>query len=182
MRKKRVKIGKFKTVFKGITFEVRQARTVLPSGRKVIFERAIRPSATRALAFDNKGRLLLVREFRPRQGKYLWGIPGGRIDKGETPRQATQRELQEEAGVKAKRLALFHFEDMSQSIEMKSYAYIATGLTPATLHADDGEDVIVVPTPLKKAVRMVLDGEINGKSLGYLILKLYALRKKFRLR
>ncbi len=182
MRKKRVKIGKFKTVFKGIIYEVRQARTILPSGRRVIFERAIRPPAAGVLAFDKKGQLLLVREFRPRQKKYLWGIPGGRIDKGETPRQAAQRELQEEAGVKAKRLVLFHSEDMSQSLECKRYAYIATGLIPATPHADDGEDIIVVPTQLKKAVRMVLNGKISGRGLGFFILKLYALRKKFRLK
>lgn len=182
MRKRRVKIGKFKRVFKGVIFEVRQACTVLPSGRRVIFERARRPSAAGVLAFDKNGRLLLVREFRHRQKKYLWGIPGGRVDKGETPRQAAQRELQEEAGVNAKRLVLFHSEDMSQSLEWRRYTYIATGLISTPLPHDDGEDITVVPTPLGKAVRMVLRGEIKSQGLGFLILKLYALRKKFRLK
>jgi 8-oxo-dGTP pyrophosphatase MutT (NUDIX family) len=55
--------------------------------------------STRALAVCYRStsdgvEILLVRSRRG-----LWTIPGGRIDRGETPEQAAVRELREEAGI-----------------------------------------------------------------------------------
>ena len=51
---------------------------------------------------DDRGRILLVRQYRlPAQG-YLWELPAGRVDQGETFLQAARRELKEETGYTAK--------------------------------------------------------------------------------
>ena len=51
-----------------------------------------------AVVRDDAGRVLLVlRANEPSRG--LWSIPGGRIEPGETPRDAAAREVREETGL-----------------------------------------------------------------------------------
>lgn len=69
-------------------------------------EKRIIPTVN-ALISNNDGKILLVKrskENRTNQGK--WQVPGGKIDFGETPEQAMQRELTEEIGCKPTSLDL----------------------------------------------------------------------------
>jgi ADP-ribose pyrophosphatase YjhB (NUDIX family) len=51
-----------------------------------------------AVVHDDARRLLIVqRGHHPHRG--LWSLPGGRIEPGESPEQAVQREVREETGV-----------------------------------------------------------------------------------
>ena len=57
------------------------------------------------VAIDREGRLLLIRRKNPPYaGRYA--LPGGFVDVGETVEDACRRELMEETGIKAGRLAL----------------------------------------------------------------------------
>jgi 8-oxo-dGTP diphosphatase len=61
--------------------------------------------ATDCVVFDARGRVLLIRRGSPPfKGKYA--LPGGFVDIGESVEDACRRELMEETGVKAGRLAL----------------------------------------------------------------------------
>ncbi len=53
-----------------------------------------------ALIFNSAGQLLLV---KPRY-KGHWSIPGGIVEKDESPRQACLREVKEEIGIKLKKV------------------------------------------------------------------------------
>lgn len=55
------------------------------------------------MAVDERGRILLVRQYRLPARAYLWELPAGRVDAGETPLQAARRELKEETGYRAKK-------------------------------------------------------------------------------
>lgn len=57
-----------------------------------------RPVA-RVLVLDPGNRVLLLFDDRDEEGGAFWYPPGGRIEEGETPQQAAQRELREEIGV-----------------------------------------------------------------------------------
>jgi 8-oxo-dGTP pyrophosphatase MutT (NUDIX family) len=179
--KKRVKVGKYKTVFRGVTFEVKQAKAVFHSGKVKTFERAYRQPSVAVLAIDGKGRLLLNREYRTKYGGYRWRLFAGKVNKGEKPIVAAQRELREEAGVRAKKLKLFHVADSGQSLEWKRYTYVATGLTPAPLKGDEDEDITVVPASLNDAMKMVRAGKLENEFLSYLIFRLYNERKKWKI-
>jgi ADP-ribose pyrophosphatase YjhB (NUDIX family) len=54
------------------------------------------PSAAAALIFDNADHILLIREG---SGRKRYGLPGGVIESGESPRTATVREAHEELGL-----------------------------------------------------------------------------------
>jgi len=58
-----------------------------------------RPAVGIAL-FNNDGQVFLGRRKKA-SGPYVWQMPQGGIDKGEKPRQAALRELEEETGVSA---------------------------------------------------------------------------------
>jgi 8-oxo-dGTP diphosphatase len=61
----------------------------------------VRPvAAVGAIAFDQRGRVLLVQRGRP-PGAGLWTVPGGRIEPGETAAEACAREVAEETGLLA---------------------------------------------------------------------------------
>lgn len=57
-----------------------------------------------AVAINEDGKILLVKEYNHPVGKEMWQFPGGFIDADETPTEAAKRELAEEGGVKAKHL------------------------------------------------------------------------------
>lgn len=169
----RIRVGRYKTVFKGRIFTVKQARAVLPDGSRRTYERAFRAPTVVILALDGKGRLLLTREYRLQQKRYLWRVPTGRVEPEENPRSAAQRELMEEAGFAAKGLRLFYRTGVTGSVEWIKYFYIATKLHKRKLDAGEYEDIKVVPTPLSKAYEMVVQGKIESESISLAIAKLY---------
>lgn len=53
------------------------------------------------LAID--GKLLLLQRASNKLEPGRWGVPGGKLEKGETPEQAAARELSEETGISLER-------------------------------------------------------------------------------
>lgn len=56
------------------------------------------PILAASAAVFRDGKVLIARRVAP---PALWSLPGGRIEKGESPAQAAERELYEETGVEA---------------------------------------------------------------------------------
>ena len=180
--KKRVKIGKYKTVFKGEIFTVLQAPAIFPGGRKATFERVCRDASVIILALDDKSRLLLIREYRIARKRYEWFLPAGRADKpGETPLMAAKREFREETKLIAKNMKLFYRTGWGNSLRWEKYYYIATNLKPDPhpLAGDEDQDITIVPTLLSKAYKMALRGDIHKDDLAYSIIRLYQTRQKW---
>ena len=79
---------------------------------------------------DSQKRVLLVRQYRLPALQYLWELPAGRVDPGETPLQAARRELAEETGYRARKLQkLVAFWPSPGFLAEKMTIYLATGLT-----------------------------------------------------
>ncbi|MFF4404122.1 (deoxy)nucleoside triphosphate pyrophosphohydrolase [Streptomyces sp. NPDC001262] len=55
-------------------------------------------------AVFDRGRLLAARRSAPPELAGRWELPGGKLEPGETPREALVRELREELGVEAEPL------------------------------------------------------------------------------
>lgn len=79
---------------------------------------------------DEKNRVLLVRQYRLPALRYLWELPAGRVDPGETVLQAARRELMEETGYRARKMTkLVDFWASPGFLAEKMTVYLATGLT-----------------------------------------------------
>jgi ADP-ribose pyrophosphatase len=111
-------------------FYVTQDVALDPDGFEI--KRAIvqHPGSAVVMPVDKKKRVLLVRQYRLPALKYLWELPAGRVDAGETPLQAARRELAEETGYRARKfekLAVFY--PSPGFLAEKMTIYIAHGLT-----------------------------------------------------
>ena len=89
------------------------------------------------MAVDKKNRVMLVRQYRLPANQYLWELPAGKIDEGETVLQAAKRELIEETGLRAKKWKkLVVVLSQPGYVEEKMTIFLATDLTEGEVAAD----------------------------------------------
>ncbi|MBI4904508.1 MAG: NUDIX hydrolase [Acidobacteria bacterium] len=84
-------------------FTVSENRLIDPAGHKIDRILVEHQGSTVALPTDGNGNVLLVRQYRFPARAYMWELPAGKIDPGESALQAAKRELIEETGYRAKR-------------------------------------------------------------------------------
>ena len=93
--------------------------------------------------------VLLVREYAVGLEQYTLQFPAGRIDAGETPEEAANRELMEEVGHGAKALTVLKKTAISPSYSSaQSYLVLAEDLYLKQLQGDEPESLEVVRWPL----------------------------------
>jgi ADP-ribose pyrophosphatase len=82
------------------------------------------------MAVNEKNRVMLVRQYRLPANQFLWELPAGKSDEGETVAQAAKRELIEETGLRAKKWKkLVSFFPSPGFLEEKMTIFLATELT-----------------------------------------------------
>jgi ADP-ribose diphosphatase len=116
--------------------------------------------------------VLLVREYAAGVHRYELGLVKGRIDAGETPLQAADRELKEEAGHGARSLRVLRMLSMSPSyMTQQTHLVVARDLYPERLPGDEPEDLEVVPWKLDALHELMLREDCSeGRSLAALFI------------
>jgi ADP-ribose pyrophosphatase len=90
------------TPFVGNKTSVRTDDVVMPDGSVARRDYQVHPGSVAVLALDEEDRVLVLKQYRHPVAMKLWEIPAGLLDiPGENPLHAAQRELYEEAHVKA---------------------------------------------------------------------------------
>ncbi len=170
------------TLFEGRVIRVTLDKVRLENGRTSTREVVHHHGGAGIIALNEKDEIYLVRQYRYALDKELIEIPAGKLESGEDPLKAAQRELSEEAGLHASSWAdLGSFIPTCGYCSEVIYLYVARNLSPIGQHLDEDEFLSLFTLPLKQAYEMVLSGEItDGKTIAA-VLKVYALRKEGKL-
>ena len=116
--------------------------------------------------------VLLVREYAAGMHRYELGLVKGRIDAGETPLQAADRELKEEAGYGARSLlALRELTLAPTYMSHAAHLVLARDLYPERLPGDEPEVLEQVPWKLDALHELILREDFSeGRSIAALFI------------
>jgi len=154
-----------RVVYRGPVFWVTSDRVIEPTGIHVRRDIVRHTGSVVILAVDeqrSEPRVLLERQYRHAAEDYLWELPAGRIDKGESGLAAAKRELREETGYTASRWKrILKFYASPGFVAEPMSVYLARGLRAGTAQPEEDEVIHKRFVPLSAAVRMVLRGTIR---------------------
>lgn len=134
---------------------------IVVRGRKMKREIIEHRGAAAILAFDEHGKVILVKQHRFGHG-YILEIPAGTLEKGENPRKCASREIQEETGYKAAKLAhlITYYPSVGYNKEA-IHCFVAKNVQKISGQALDEDEIMsVVKIDLKKLLNMIKSGKI----------------------
>ena len=116
--------------------------------------------------------VLLVREYAAGVHRYELGLVKGRIDAGETPLQAADRELKEEAGYGARSLHVLRALTLAPTyMSHQTHLVLARDLYEERLPGDEPEELEVVPWRLDRLHELILRDDFSeGRSIAALFI------------
>jgi len=109
------------------------------------------------------GHVVMVRQYRHGCQDLTLEIPGGMVDRGETPAAAATRELLEETGFRAERLEAVGWVNPNPALfGNRCHTFLATGCRPvAEIENLDTEETAVELVPEEEIDRRVACGDID---------------------
>lgn len=154
--------AKRKPVYRGKVVDLGLDRVELPNGELVELEIIRHPGGAAAVALDAGGRVCLLRQYRHAAEGWLWELPAGKIDPGETPFGTARRELIEEAGVESD-----DWTDLGSMLSSPGvfteviHLYLARSLQPAAQQHETHEVIEIHWIPFRQALDWCVDGTIR---------------------
>jgi ADP-ribose pyrophosphatase len=164
--------AKSKKIYDGKILKLYLEEATLPNRAKTKIESVKHQGAVAILPFASKNKIVLIRQYRPVIGKYIYEIPAGTLEKGETPSKCAARELTEEIGYNAKKLKRLHiiYPAPGYSTEIL-HLYTAHDLTYVGDKKEPDELINAEMMSFNKALRLIEKGLIvDAKTLISLLL------------
>ncbi len=125
----------------------------LPNGETALREVAWHPGGVVILPVLASGEILLVEQFRYAVGHTLLELPAGKLNIGEDPLKAAQRELLEETGYEAE-----HWQALG-------FIYTAPGFCNERLYLFRAEGLVAHPNPPKEEDEFITLHRLNAVDL-----------------
>ncbi len=161
--KKDIDIISRERVFEGKVFSVDRERVTLPHGPTVTLDVVRHPQSVVILPIPEAGHIILIRQYRHAVNQWLWELPAGSVDPGETPEAAAARECHEEIGqVPATVVRLGMLYPTPGYCDEQMVFFRVSGLAEGTEAAavDEDEDIEARTFTMREARDMVRKGEI----------------------
>lgn len=149
-------------IYKNAWISLREDQVVRPDGNPGIYGVVESRIATGVVAITESDEIILVGQYRYPTECYSWEIPEGGSEIGEDPLSAIQRELAEEAGLRAN-----NWQQLGGEVHLsncfsaeRALLYLASDLSPQTRPADPTEVLEVARVPFLEALELVDRGLI----------------------
>lgn len=142
---------------------VREDQVTRPDGKPGVYGVVeIRPSVG-IVALNEREEVVLVGQWRYALNRHSWEIPrGGSFPDERDMLTVAQRELAEEAGVKAAHWEVLGPVDVCNGVANDVQTlFLASDLSQTPMNLDPEEDIVVAWKPFQEAVDMALDGRIT---------------------
>ena len=151
-------------VFDGKVFDVDRDRVRMPNGREVGVDVIRHPPSAVIVPVPEPGHVILVKQYRYAVNQWLWEVPAGSVDEGESPEQAARRECHEEIGLVPSttvRLGAMYPTPGYCDEEMVFFRLSGLEKTDDKAVQDEDEDIEVKVFELRDAREMIRRGEIQ---------------------
>ncbi len=158
-------------VFEGVRFDVHRVALPGRTGEAVTRDAVVTPGAVVILPVLDDQTVVLIRNERFAVGQTLWELPAGTIEAGEEPSLCARRELEEEAGYRAREIEpMIEFYPSPGICTEHMHAYLARGLEHVGQKLDQNERITVEAVALERSIQMVRDHTIrDGKTIAVLL-------------
>jgi 8-oxo-dGDP phosphatase len=154
-----------RTVWTGQRISVAEVTVAAPDGSTLERDIVHHPGAVGVLPLHDDGTVTLVRQYRVALDADIWEIPAGLRDvEGEPTSVTAQRELVEEAGLRAGSVELLvRFHNSPGFADEAVEVFLATGLeaVPDDRQGPEEQHMVVDRVLLDAALAMVDDGRIT---------------------
>lgn len=133
-------INSSKTVHTGRVFTLAVDNITLSNGITIDIDVIRHPGASAIVPLMSANTAILIKQYRYAAGGYIWEIPAGTLNPGESPLECAKRELVEETGYSSDKL-----EKLTEIVPVPGYSderihiYLATGLEKAVQNLDKDE-------------------------------------------
>ena len=124
-------------------------------------------------------RVILIRQFRHAADGFIWEIPAGRLDPGETPSTCAHRELEEEIGMTADVLSrLTTIFTTPGFTDERIHIFLASGLKPGKQRREADEFMEVQTKRWSEVMSLIRSGEIKDAKTIVALLYVECFRRK----
>jgi len=150
-------------VYAGKVFNVDRDHVKMPNGRSTTVDIVRHSRSVVIIPVPEPGKVILIRQFRYPVNRFLWEMPAGSVDEGETPVDAARRECHEEIGLVPStivRLSALYPTPGYCDEEMIFFRVSGLETTDDQAHVDEDEDIEPRTVELREAREMVRRGEI----------------------
>jgi ADP-ribose pyrophosphatase len=150
-------------VYDGEVFDVDRDTVRMPNGREVTVDVVRHPRSVVLIPVPEPGHVILIRQYRYAVKTFLWELPAGSVDEGESPEQAARRECHEEINLVPEtvvRLAAMYPTPGYCDEEMVFFRLSNLEEPTEAAAMDEDEDIEAKTFELREARDMVRRGEI----------------------
>jgi 8-oxo-dGTP pyrophosphatase MutT (NUDIX family) len=151
-------------VYDGKVFDVDRDTVRMPNGREVTVDVVRHPRSVVLIPVPEPGHVILIRQYRYAVKTFLWELPAGSVDEGESPEQAARRECHEEINLVPEtvvRLAAMYPTPGYCDEEMVFFRLSNLEEPTEAAAKDEDEDIEAKTFELREARDMVRRGEIT---------------------
>lgn len=151
-------------VYDGKVFDIDRDKVRMPNGRTVVVDVVRHPKSVVLMPVPEPGHVILIRQYRYAINAFLWELPAGSVDEGESPEHAAARECHEEIGkVPGTIIRLAALYPTPGYCDEQMVFFRLSSLEEPTEAAalDEDEDIEARTFELREAREMVRRGEIT---------------------